>query len=191
MDKKPDNRLSILTADGAAQYFGGHWWRFRSDGTTGLPLFVQVAEVDGALVCTQIAVGGRVPMAELRRVTTTDLREIRIGAITDAIGQLFESVPKDPVDRVFADRVRAIGAERTRHVELKRPGRRGYSPAQYEEWANDYREAVVTHPRRPIPTLADKWSVAEKTVRKRLRRARALGVLRPAPVGRAGETPRD
>ncbi|MCH7670465.1 MAG: hypothetical protein IIC71_14880, partial [Acidobacteria bacterium] len=97
MDRKPETRLSLLTDDGAAQYFGGQWWRFRSDGANGLPLFVQVAEVDGEIVCTQIAVGGRMPMSELRRVTTADLRQIPVGAITDAIGQLFESVPEDPV----------------------------------------------------------------------------------------------
>lgn len=55
-----------------------------------------------------------------------------------------------------------------------RPGRRGYTPEQYREWALAFREAIATDPDHPYTWLAGKWVCVESQARRRVQRAREL-----------------
>ena len=55
-----------------------------------------------------------------------------------------------------------------------RPGRRGYSPEKYREWALTYREAIAADEDHPYTWLARKWHYSESQARRRVQQARKL-----------------
>ncbi|GEM_PF-3010883 len=55
-----------------------------------------------------------------------------------------------------------------------RPGRRGYSPEKYREWAITYREAVAADEDHPYTWLARRWHYSESQARRRVQTARKL-----------------
>jgi Winged helix-turn-helix DNA-binding len=61
----------------------------------------------------------------------------------------------------------------------------------FETIAVAYRNAYAANPHTPVKELASRVGRSEGTVRRWLQRCRDMGLLRPAPPGRAGERPEE
>lgn len=197
--ERPPERLSWL-ADTAEIFEGlsrSHWWEAQLEGMPH-PVLVRLAKgEDGRLVCTGLILGAQTnvwPRPDLgdehltpeREVTARSLRAVPLGAIVSRLTAT-SHLPGDNLANTLPPDL---------PLPKLRPGPKGHPRQHFEDMAARYRRALVTNPRRPVKAVSEETGYPEATVRRHLQRARDMGLLEPAPPGKAGEqrpksTPRE
>lgn len=128
----------------------------------GVTTFVRVGKApDGRYVVTAVLLGE--PDGS-RAITSTDLHQVALGEVYDAIAEVSQTYDID------------------RHVQefTGDPRRRGGRPtggAAFQEAADLYRACVVERPNAVIQCVADRLGVSHSTASRRVARARDLGLL--------------
>jgi len=180
---------TFVSEERLAQFLGGlasDDWHGVAGGSPELPGEVLIrlgTTEDGRLVCTGLLVGGW----EKAEVSSTALRHIPIAALVTWVKSASQS--DDPLMAgIFGSAVELAhtGAQRPR----VRPGPRGHPRSHFEEVAAAYRAAIGRGVRSPVAALKRELNASEPTVRRWLQRCRDMGLLEPAPPGKAGEVPR-
>lgn len=135
---------------------------------------------DGRLCVTGLLVA----VLEPTEITARALRDIPLAEIT--------AMAADPKALGPAAQV-ILGGAASAAAPLRRPrmrpGPRGHPREHFEHVAARYRAALQRTPRSPVTTLTKELHASEATVRRWLQQARAMGLLGPAPIGKAGEEP--
>jgi hypothetical protein len=163
---------------GAAPLAGQPYWVAVENVGVPFPIVVRLGKSpDGRLACTGMVIG---PDAELgQEITARSLRQIPLGQILSTVAGL---------DFPGAEE---LGGEVT-HLWRQPPARPGPTALSREDLqrvAEDYRAALLQAPRSPIKLMAQKVHASEATIRRRVQRARDMGLLRPVQPGKAGEKP--
>lgn len=159
------------------------WWEVQLDGMPAPALVRLGRAADGRLVCTGVVLGAGAPEQE---VPARSLRQVQLGAIVSRFHDMTRRTGPVSVSPAVAKLI-ADSASIPVAVPKLRPGPKGHPRAHFENMAERYRSALVTNPRSPVKSVVAETGYPEATVRRHLRRARDLGLLEPAPPGKAGE----
>jgi hypothetical protein len=164
-------------------------WHTVSGGGLPWPVLVRLGLAEGRLVVTGLFIGavdeqGQAASAveQEREITSRALRAVSVPDITETIAR--QAARSDGLG--FIERGMVETAHPHRRPRL-RPGPQGYPRDHFRDVARRYRAALRRSPRAPIATLAREWPADPSTVRRWIGRARDMGYLGRAPVGRAGE----
>jgi len=168
---------SITVADSAAGRFdelqpvkidGEPWWRWEGTDTPSFSVCLRIGRVQGRLACT----GLHLEAAQDGELTARDLRELHLPDLLTRFAWSRDRVEARPATRL----------ERPGH-----PGPRGHSREHFEQVAALYREALEADPYRPVAWMRGRLDASPATLRRWIQRARDMGLLGPAPIGRAGD----
>lgn len=186
--------------DRTFERLGEGTWAEVTGGDLPQPILVRFGRSErGTLVVTGLIIGA----AEAVEITSRDVRTIKLAEILAAL-----SDPKVPgVQKLglrlspdtsltfftaprgyLTDALMELAGGASKGIAPRpRPGRKGYPPEHFQEVADAYREACMTHPRSPFLALTRHLHVSEATARRWVGVARSRGFLGPAIPGKAGE----
>jgi hypothetical protein len=178
-------RFSFLQPSYVRSIFGelatSSYWHRVDGGALPWPVLVRLGISDGRLVVTGILIGSQDDPPE---VTSRQLRRVSIPDVTENIAR--SAWAGDPHLGAFW-RTLIEGTAAPHRLSRRRPGPRGYGRDHYRHVAKRYRQALLRKPRSAMATLAVELRASPSTARRWVATARALGLLGPAPIGRAGE----
>lgn len=180
----PSDRSRVHVFDGLKS----HMWIDLNGGGLPQPILVRLARTpEGSLACTGLIIGAFGD----EEITPRDLRGIRLGEILANFSSLLAAHKKNKatreLGRVTIGDLLEASAEGEVRSAVHRPGPRGRPREHFERVAEDYRAALVSHPRSPIKQVAYLWSVNEATVHRWLERCLELGIDIP---GKHLQTPK-
>jgi hypothetical protein len=156
-----------------------YWLRIEGGGLPW-PVLVRLGRSEGRLVITGLIVGaGEDHPAE---ITSRGLRLVTVPEITAGIARMAKG---DPIlEDLFLDTAPPYRRPR------RRPGQVRLPREHFEAVARSYREGVLAGWRSPVAKVASDFHVGSTQARRYVARARDMGILGPAPKGRAGEIER-
>ena len=174
---QPEHAAKLLASAGEASS-----WHTVEGGNMPWPILVRLGLANGRLTVTGIVIGA---LGEVGEVTSRALRTIRIADLTTLLAR--DARRGDFFSSMFLEAADELGSG----AKLAgRPGRPGYDREHFQGIAAEYRAALRINPHHPIDEIAEGHDVSEATARRWVARARDMGFLERAPIGRAGEQER-
>lgn len=175
------------------------WFEVLSPGGTESldpPIHVRIGVAeDGRLVSTGLLVGG---MEEPRKgapgqeLTARQAHEVPLGQIVSSLATYMAgAVGGSSLEKALTKGIAQSMVHGPKPRPRTRPGPKGHSLEFYEGVAEDYRRALIEAPHAPMVWLAEGRNYSRVQMARLVREARRVGVLGPAPKGRAGEGPTD
>jgi hypothetical protein len=148
------------------------------------PVRIRVDKADdGRLICIGLRVAAGVEADETapdQEVTARSLRAIPLSRVLVELAAKWDSVPG--LRALLAD----WGTFRPYQRPPVRPGPKGYPEEHYRRIAEQYRRALLEHPRGTFLALAAELHASEATVRRWVQRAQDKGYLGESTPGKAG-----
>jgi len=166
-----------------------NWVRVSVADSPPYEVEIQVALLDGRLICTAMRLGVWRIDGAVHEITAKSLRDIPLGAVLERVAEDLGTDPVSPMAQILG--VTRIFREPPPPPPAKprRPGSQRYDHAFYEEIARLYREGLVRSPGNPYAHMRERHPGSLPTQRRWVQEARRQGLLGPARPGKPGEYP--